>query len=132
MKHEKRIHERTLFRGMVTLTSPDQEDITATLVNISLGGLLISEPSSPIDKKTEYKTQICSIAQKPIILSVLYARQKEQHVGMRITQYHLDGKNQLKTLMTDLKYTEELVELLEEGWLDYFFEDDQERELEFK
>ena len=132
MKHEKRVHERTLFRGKVTLTSPGREDITATLVNISLGGLLISEPSSPIDKTTEYKTQIYSIAQKPIILSVLYARQKEQHVGMRITQYHLDGKNQLKTLMTDLKYTEELVELLEEGWLDYFFEDDQERELEFK
>lgn len=132
MKHEKRVHERTLFRGKVTLTSPGREDITATLVNISLGGLLISEPSSPVEKTTEYKTQIYSIAQKPIILSVLYARQKEQHVGMRITQYHLDGKNQLKTLMTDLKYTEELVELLEEGWLDYFFEDDQERELEFK
>lgn len=131
MKHKNRAHERILLGGKVTLTSPDQKDITATLVNISLGGLLVSEPSSPIDKTTEYKIQIYSVAEKPISLSVRYARQNGQHVGMRITQYHLDGKNRLKALIEDLKDTNELVGLLEQGWLDDFLGGNQEIKLDY-
>ena len=115
MQHEKRIHKRTPLGGLVTLTSPDQEDITATLVNISLGGLLISGPSSSIDKTTVYKTEIFSTPQKPIVLSVLYARQKGQHIGMRITKYHFESIYILKKVMEDLKDTNELVDLLKDG-----------------
>ena len=126
MKHEKRVHERSTFRGSVTLISSDQEDITATLENISLGGLLISDPSSPVDKNTEYNTKIFSVTLEPIVLSVRYVRQKEQYVGMRITRYHADSIDLLKKLISDFKDTNELVGFLEEGWLEHLFEDDQE------
>lgn len=132
MKHKNRVYERVLLGGQVKLTAPDQEDITGTLVNISLGGLLVSELSNPIDKTAKYKTIIFSVAQKPILLSVQYARQNDKHVGMRIIQYHLNGKEQLEALIDDLKQTNELVELLDEGWLDELFEDGQGINLEEK
>lgn len=133
MKRKKRTHERVLLGGQVKLTAPDQEDITGTLVNISLGGLLVSElSSSSIDKTAEYKTIIFSVAQKPILLSVRYARQNDQHVGMRITQYHLNGKELLEALIEDLKDTNELVELLDKGWFDNLFRNVQGISLEEK
>jgi len=122
----KRLHERIKAHGLVTLISPHRKKVVnAAIVNVSLTGLLISNPSSPIDQSTQYIVKIHSPAMKSIYLSAISVWQKEQQIGMRITHYYLDSKDLLESFIADLKTARELVQLLNDGWLDYLFVDEQ-------
>ena len=126
MDKNKRRHERIDTEEFATLTSPSQEKITATINNISISGLLISNSSFPIDTTTQYRIEIPSTCIKPsIILSGELAWRKGQYCGLKFSHYHLDSKELLEALIVDLKAAHKLVERLNGDWLDDLFIDRQ-------
>ena len=126
---DNRPHERMKTFGQVTLISPRRKKVSAFVLNVSLSGLLISEPSSPLDESIRYIVKIHSPTMKSIYVEAVPVRLNEQQVGMKITRYYLDSKELLQAFIEDLKTSEEFVQLLDEGWLDHLFVDDQGNEL---
>jgi len=66
---------------------------------------------------------------KSIYVEAVPVRLDEHQVGMKITRYYLDSKELLQAFIEDLKTSEEFVQLLDEGWLDHLFVDDQGNQL---
>ena len=126
---DNRPHERIKTFGQVTLISPHRKKLSAFILNISLSGLLISEPSSPIDESTRYLVKIHSPSMKSIYVEATPVRLDKDQVGMKISRYYLDSKELLQSFIDDLKTSEEFVQLLDDGWLDHLFLDDQGNQL---
>jgi hypothetical protein len=126
---ENRPYERMKTFGQVTLISPHRQKVRAFVLNVSLSGLLISEPSSPLDPSTRYIVKIHSPSMKSIYVEATPVRLDEHQVGMKITRFYLDSKELLEAFIEDLKTSEEFVQLLDEGWLDHLFVDDQGNQL---
>ena len=129
LEKDKRPSERIKTFGKVTLISPHREKIRASILNASLSGVLISEPSSPLSPSTRYIVKIHSPSMKSIYVEAEPVRIAKDQVGMKITRYYLDSKELLQSFIEDLKTSEEFVQLLDEGWLDHLFVDDQGNEL---
>jgi len=129
MKKNKRVRERFDVQKNATLISSCQEKITATIANVSLSGLLLFDLSSSLDKSTHYKIEIIAVNNNSIFLSGIPVWKDKQCVGMKITRYHFDSKELFKSFINDLKATSELVDLIDNGWLDYLFEDDRGKQL---
>jgi hypothetical protein len=132
MDSNRRVHERVVLKHPVTLVSPDQQKIRATLVNISMKGLLLTDSSHPIDKTSTYWIKLLSASGKAIHLSGNCLREDNGQVVLRITRYHLDSKELLESFITDLKTTNELFELLDDGWLDHLFETEEGQNIKVK
>ncbi len=129
MKKNRRTWERYDARKSVRLSAPSQKKITATMVNVSLSGFLLADLSSSLDKSTHYKIEIIAANNNSIFLSGIPAWKDKQCVGIKISRYHFDSRSLFKTFINDLKTTTDIVNLLDNGWLDYLFKDDQGKQL---
>jgi len=129
MKKNKRTCERYDARKSVRLSAPSQKEITGTMVNVSLNGLLLADLSSSLDKSTHYKIEIIAANNNSIFLSGIPVWKEEHCVGIQISRFHLDSMELLNSFINDLKATTEIVNLLDNGWLDYLFKDDQGKQL---
>ncbi len=99
------------------------------MVNVSLSGFLLADLSSSLDKSTHYKIEIIAANNNSIFLSGIPAWKDKQCVGIKISRYHFDSRSLFKTFINDLKTTTDIVNLLDNGWLDYLFKDDQGKQL---
>lgn len=130
--NNRRVHERVSLQLPATLLSPEQKKITATLVNISVNGLLLSDFSHPIAPSLSYRIKFLSPAGKTVSLTGNYVRKHSDQVVLRITHHHLDSKELLESFIADLKTTNELIELLDDGWLDHLFENENGQDIKLK
>lgn len=131
MRKNQRLHERITIRKTATLLSPNSEEITVTIENISQTGLLLSAVSSPIDQTIQYKTKIPSVHKNmPIILTAQSVWQEGEHYGLKFTNYHFNSKESLRLLLNDLISTHNLIKALENNRLQDLFVDKKEEVLD--
>ena len=112
MGAEKRENCRVNVSESVTLISPNQTRLTATLVDISLTGMLVSDLSASIDQSVEYKIELLSPSGETIFLSGRPVRDSGNRVGLIFTRYRFNSNDLLESLVTDIQVSYELLALL--------------------
>ena len=117
MRNNNRVSERFGVHRSATLISPSQKKITATIANVSLNGLLLFDLSSPVDESTLYKVEILAANNHSIFLSGIPAWKDKDHVGIKITRYHFDSREILKSFINDLNPAPEYSDLPDADWL---------------
>ncbi|MEN8189046.1 MAG: PilZ domain-containing protein [Thermodesulfobacteriota bacterium] len=127
-----RKHQRIDVQRSVILLSGSLDKITGVTSNVSLNGLLISDLSGPVDHSVDYKIEILSAGHQSIFLTGKAVWEGDGQVGIKISRYHLDGKNLLKSFIEELKATNDLIDLIDDGGLEHLFVDEKGEELKIQ
>lgn len=109
----QRLHIRVPVTAEVILSSGDAVRITASVINISAGGICIAAPSHVLED-SEYSVEIITPDKLKISFSGSPVYQTETSVGIKISSISKDNLKTIYRLVQGFQLTEEFIKHIDE------------------
>lgn len=125
MSH-KRIHIRVPVLGEASLSCKDGVVIQARTIDISAGGLRITDPTFSPMKDVEYEVEVTTRGRGKVRFLGLLAHQGGNGIGFKILSIDSANLRTIYHLVNDFQATEEFITHIEECNIlgDWFVDDD--------
>lgn len=128
----KRIHIRVPLTGKATLAHlKDGIHFTAKTINISAGGVAVSDTSMELQEGEEYQITVTTNRGDRIQLTAMLLRYEGNNAGFKTTEIGKEDLNFIKDMVDEYQTTPEFIDqLTEHDMLQQNYIDDEGNELE--